>query len=82
MPDIEDLIGERLMFGLPGPKLQEALAGMSHPLREILLPVPVTDRGINVADDDAAREKAEALRKRLLAGESAASIASEFSAAA
>ncbi len=51
-------------------------------LREILIPVPVSDRGINVAEDDAAREKAEELRKRLLAGESAATIATEFSAAA
>jgi peptidyl-prolyl cis-trans isomerase SurA len=51
-------------------------------LREILLAVPITDRGINVAEDDAARDKAEDVRKRLLAGESSASLASEFSAAA
>ena len=37
-------------------------------LREILIDVPVSDRGVNVAEDDAARAEAEDIRKRLLAG--------------
>jgi peptidyl-prolyl cis-trans isomerase SurA len=39
-------------------------------LREILVSVPASDKGINVAADDAAKEKAEDLRKRAEAGES------------
>lgn len=50
-------------------------------LREILIPLPVSDRGINVAESDAARERAEAVRKRLLAGESFAQLAAEVSSA-
>jgi peptidyl-prolyl cis-trans isomerase SurA len=38
-------------------------------LREILLEVPTSDRGVNVAQDDAVRASAEELRKRLLVGE-------------
>jgi parvulin-like peptidyl-prolyl isomerase len=38
-------------------------------LREILIEVPTTDRGINAAQDDEARAEAEELRKRALAGE-------------
>jgi parvulin-like peptidyl-prolyl isomerase len=48
-------------------------------LREILIEVPVTDRGVNVAQDDAAKAKAEDLRKRLLAGEPFARLAAEES---
>ena len=51
-------------------------------LREILIPVPATERGINVAQSDAAREQAEELRKRLMAGEPFPRLAAEFSAAA
>jgi len=51
-------------------------------LREILIEVPTTDRGVNVAQDDAARQKAEDVRKRLLAGEPFARLAGEVSAAA
>src|SRR5258705_4083920 len=36
-------------------------------LREILITVPATDRGVNVAQDDAAKAKAEDMRHRLMA---------------
>ena len=48
-------------------------------LREILIAVPASDKGVNVAEDDAAREKAEDVRKRLLAGEPFPRLASELS---
>ena len=48
-------------------------------LREILIDVPVTDRGINAAQDDEAKEEAEAVRKRALAGEPFARLAAEVS---
>lgn len=48
-------------------------------LREIFIEVPVTDRGVNVAEDDAAQAEAEALRKRLLAGEPFPRLAAEAS---
>jgi parvulin-like peptidyl-prolyl isomerase len=51
-------------------------------LREILLAVPTTDRGVNVAQDDAAKAKADDLRHRLLAGEPFARLAGEVSDAA
>jgi peptidyl-prolyl cis-trans isomerase SurA len=50
-------------------------------LREILIEVPTSDRGVNVAQDDAARASAEDVRKRLLAGEPFPRLAGEFSAA-
>lgn len=50
-------------------------------LREILIEVPTTDRGVNVAQDDEVRAKAEDARKRLLSGESFARLAAEFSVA-
>jgi peptidyl-prolyl cis-trans isomerase SurA len=49
-------------------------------LREILIEVPTTDRGVNVAADDEAKAKAEDIRKRLLAGEPFAKLAGEVSA--
>jgi parvulin-like peptidyl-prolyl isomerase len=48
-------------------------------LREILIEVPVSDRGVNVAEDDAARAEAEDLRKRLLAGEPFPRLAADAS---
>ena len=50
-------------------------------LREILLEVPTSDRGVNVAQDDAVRASAEELRKQLLAGEPFPRLAGEHSAA-
>jgi peptidyl-prolyl cis-trans isomerase SurA len=48
-------------------------------LREILVAVGSTDKGVNVAEDDAAKAKAEDIRKRLLGGEPFARLASEVS---
>ncbi len=50
-------------------------------LREILVEVPTSDRGVNVAQDDAARATAEDIRKRLVDGEPFARLAGELSAA-
>jgi parvulin-like peptidyl-prolyl isomerase len=48
-------------------------------LREILIEVPVTERGINAAADDEAREEAESVRKRALSGEPFPRLAAEAS---
>ena len=48
-------------------------------LREIFIEVPVTDRGVNAAEDDAAKAEAEEIRKRLIAGEPFPQIAAEAS---
>jgi len=48
-------------------------------LREIFIEVPVSDRGVNVAEDDAARAEAEEIRTRLLADEPFARLAAEVS---
>jgi peptidyl-prolyl cis-trans isomerase SurA len=50
-------------------------------LREILIEVPTSDRGVSVVQDDQARASAEGIRKRLLAGEPFPRLAGEFSAA-
>jgi peptidyl-prolyl cis-trans isomerase SurA len=48
-------------------------------LREILIEVPQDARGVNVAQDDAIKEKAEDIRKRLLSGEPFPKLAGEVS---
>jgi parvulin-like peptidyl-prolyl isomerase len=48
-------------------------------LREILVSVPTDSRGVNVGADDAAREKAEAIRQRILSGEAFDKVAAETS---
>jgi peptidyl-prolyl cis-trans isomerase SurA len=48
-------------------------------LREIVIAVPASDRGINVAQQEAAQEQANQLRARLLAGEPFAKLAGELS---
>jgi peptidyl-prolyl cis-trans isomerase SurA len=48
-------------------------------LREILIEVPVTERGINAAEDDEAKAEAESVRKRALAGEPFPRLAAEAS---
>jgi parvulin-like peptidyl-prolyl isomerase len=48
-------------------------------LREILVEVPTTDKGVNVAQDDEAKAKAEDIRKRLIGGEPFAKVAGEES---
>ena len=61
---------------------QEFTSPVEITLREILLEVPSSDRGVNVAQDDAVRANAEEIRKRLLAGEPFPRLAGEVSAAA
>ncbi len=48
-------------------------------LREILIEVPTDPKGINAAAEEAAQQKAEQTRRRLLAGEPFARIAGEVS---
>src|SRR4029453_4993354 len=43
-------------------------------LRELLIAVPATDRGVNVAQDDAAKAKADDIRHRFRAGEPSAPL--------
>ena len=48
-------------------------------LRELLVAVPASDRGVNVAVEEEARAKADDVRKRLLAGEPFARLAADLS---
>src|SRR4029078_937174 len=48
-------------------------------LREITVNVPVSAQGINVAADDAAKAKAEEVRAKIVAGESFARLAADYS---
>lgn len=58
---------------------QEFVTPSELTLREILIEVPTTDQGVNVAEDDAAKAEAEEIRKRLVAGEAFAQIAAQVS---
>jgi parvulin-like peptidyl-prolyl isomerase len=51
-------------------------------LREVLVTVPTDPRGVNVAADEAAHAKAEAIRQRILGGEAFEKVAAESSDAA
>ena len=59
--------------------MQEFTTPSELTLREILIEVPTSDRGVNVAQDDEALAEAEDVRKRLLAGEPFARLAAEHS---
>jgi peptidyl-prolyl cis-trans isomerase SurA len=48
-------------------------------LREILVAVPTSDRGVNVGLEDEARTKAEDVRRRLMTGEPFARLAADLS---
>jgi len=48
-------------------------------LRQIVIAVPTSDRGVNVAEDDAAKAKAQDVRHRALAGEPFARLVAEVS---
>jgi parvulin-like peptidyl-prolyl isomerase len=61
---------------------QEFTSPSEVTLREILIEVKNSDRGVNVAEDDAAREQTQEIRKRLLAGEPFPRLAGEYSSAA
>jgi peptidyl-prolyl cis-trans isomerase SurA len=51
----------------------------SMTLREILVEVPTSEKGVNAAQDDEAKAKAEDLRNRLLGGEPFARLAADSS---
>jgi len=51
----------------------------TYTLREILVEVPATEKGINAAQDEEAKAKAEDIRRRLLAGEPFPRLAGDLS---
>lgn len=57
----------------------EFAAVPSITLREITINVPTTAAGVNVAEDDAAKAKAEEVRAKIIAGEPFARLASDYS---
>lgn len=60
-------------------RLNEFTTPPSVTLREVLVAVPGDDRGVNVAQDEAAAAKAEQIRARALAGESFERLAADLS---
>src|SRR5215470_1201891 len=48
-------------------------------LREVLVSVPVDSRGVNVGADEASKDKAEAIRRRILDGEAFEKVAADSS---
>jgi peptidyl-prolyl cis-trans isomerase SurA len=59
--------------------LAEFTKPQSVTLREVLVAAPVEDGAINVGQDEAAREKANQIRQRALAGEAFEKLAAELS---
>jgi len=59
--------------------LNEFTTPASVTLREILVAVPNDPKGLNVAADDAAKQKAEELRQRAIKGDSYEKLAADFS---
>ncbi len=59
--------------------LSEFTASPAVTLREIVVAVPNDPKGVNVAADDAAKEKAEQIRSRAAAGENFEKLAAELS---
>jgi peptidyl-prolyl cis-trans isomerase SurA len=58
---------------------QEFRSASEMTLREILIEVPASEKGVNVAQDDEARARAEELRTRLGSGEPFPKLAAEYS---
>ncbi|OFV93272.1 MAG: hypothetical protein A3H95_05640 [Acidobacteria bacterium RIFCSPLOWO2_02_FULL_64_15] len=61
--------------------MNEFTTPASVTVREILIPVPSDERGTNVAADEAAKARADAVRERLLAGERFEQLVAEVSEA-
>jgi parvulin-like peptidyl-prolyl isomerase len=59
--------------------LNEFTSAPTVTLREILIAVPADPKGLNVAADDAAKEKAAAIRARAVGGESFEKLAADLS---
>ena len=62
--------------------LQEFTTPAAVTLREILVATPADSRGVNVAADEAAKARADAIRARALAGESFEKLAADLSESA